>query len=92
MHKELYDELGIAPDASPADIRKGYRRRVKKTHPDAKGGSAAAFGKTSLAMMILLDARIRTMSGAQIIDALEDHKRSSLISVQRALPTAEQPR
>jgi DnaJ-domain-containing protein 1 len=32
-----YEVLGVAPDASRADIEDAYRRLVKSTHPDAGG-------------------------------------------------------
>jgi ferredoxin len=37
-----YDVLGVEPDADEATVVRAYRRRVKETHPD-QGGSTAAF-------------------------------------------------
>ncbi|QDL94402.1 J domain-containing protein (plasmid) [Paroceanicella profunda] len=37
-----YALLGVARDASPEDIRKAYRRQVKKHHPDLHPGDAGA--------------------------------------------------
>lgn len=34
MTKTFYDVLGVAPDASTADIRAAYRDRLKEAHPD----------------------------------------------------------
>ncbi|CCH60921.1 hypothetical protein TBLA_0D04240 [Henningerozyma blattae CBS 6284] len=31
---EYYDVLGIQPDATPAEIKKAYRRKAMQTHPD----------------------------------------------------------
>lgn len=31
---DLYDELGLGKDAKPEDIRRAYRERAKKAHPD----------------------------------------------------------
>jgi hypothetical protein len=38
----LWSILGVAPDASVAEIKRGYRQRALETHPD-RGGDAAAF-------------------------------------------------
>jgi curved DNA-binding protein CbpA len=50
----LYDELEVASDATEATIKKAYRRKAKKVHPDA-GGSRAAFDRLSHAVSILVD-------------------------------------
>lgn len=49
-----YDELGIAPDADAAAVRRAYRKRAKSTHPD-HGGDAKAFARTKTASVVLLD-------------------------------------
>lgn len=33
----LYSDLDLSPDASPADIKRAYRRKASEHHPD-KGG------------------------------------------------------
>lgn len=50
-----YDELGVARDATTAEVRSAYRRRAKATHPDTDGGSAQAFAATRRALVILKD-------------------------------------
>jgi curved DNA-binding protein CbpA len=36
-----YAVLGVARTASPSDIRRAYRERMRKAHPDSSGGTAA---------------------------------------------------
>lgn len=54
MNTELYDQLGVPPDASPEDIKAAYRGKAKQHHPD-KGGDAEAFGAIQKAYDILGD-------------------------------------
>lgn len=51
---DLYDELGVGPDASQDEIEAAGKRRIKETHPDA-GGSPAAFDRTMRALTVLRD-------------------------------------
>jgi curved DNA-binding protein CbpA len=55
---DLYETLGVEKDATPADIKKAYRRKSKDAHPDA-GGSEAAFHSVALAHRILSDEQRR---------------------------------
>ena len=41
---EAFAALGLAPGASPTEVRAAYRRLAKAAHPDAAEGSAEAFG------------------------------------------------
>lgn len=64
---ELYDLLGVTPDASVEDIKKAYKRAALKEHPD-KGGDEEKFKKISKAHRILTDEdkrRIYDQSGEQ---------------------------
>jgi len=49
-----YAELGVPKDASTVQVRRAYRARAKKVHPDA-GGSAPEFERARRAMIVLTD-------------------------------------
>ena len=49
-----YDTLGIKPDATASDIKKAYRKRASKSHPD-KGGNAEEFKVAKAAYECLSD-------------------------------------
>lgn len=51
---DLYGDLGVKPDATPAEIKAAGRKAQKKHHPDA-GGDADKFVKTQTALKILSD-------------------------------------
>lgn len=52
---DLYALLGVARDATKAQIRAAYRKAAKMAHPDQPGGSAEKFGALKLAHDILTD-------------------------------------
>lgn len=53
---ELYDDLGVAPDASPEALKRAHRKAVKRTHPDnSETGDRVAFDKVQRAWIILSD-------------------------------------
>lgn len=49
-----YSTLGVGKDASAADIKKAYRKRASKSHPD-KGGNAEEFKVAKAAYECLSD-------------------------------------
>jgi len=53
-----YETLDVPRDASPEAIKKTYRKKAKKTHPD-KGGDKAEFTALALAYETLSDAEKR---------------------------------
>lgn len=55
---DLYETLGVDRTASPAEIKRAYRRKAKAAHPDA-GGSPEAFNELSKAHRVLTDDRKR---------------------------------
>ncbi|HEY2824226.1 MAG TPA: DnaJ domain-containing protein, partial [Gemmatimonadales bacterium] len=57
--RDYYDVLGVARDASEADIKKAYRRLAMQHHPDRNNGdskSEALFKEASEAYEVLRDA------------------------------------
>ena len=53
-NNEYYDILNIKKDATPAEIKKAYRKLAIKNHPD-KGGDPEQFKKISVAYDTLSD-------------------------------------
>ena len=57
----LYELLGVAPDASAADVRAAYRRAARAHHPDRHGEHAAArMAAVNAAWEVLGDPRRRS--------------------------------
>jgi len=62
MAKTLYEVLGVAKDASAADVKKAYRKLVREVHPDRNPGDEAAearFKEVQAAYDILSDPEKR---------------------------------
>lgn len=59
MTRELYDLLGVEPDATEDEIRAAYRKAAKTAHPDTAGGDWEAFQRLTEALDILTDAARR---------------------------------
>ncbi len=71
VEKDYYAALGVAKDASPAEIKKAYRTLARTLHPDKNGGDAAA------------EERFKTVSEAY--DVLSDDKRRAEYDEARSL-------
>jgi molecular chaperone DnaJ len=62
LEKDYYKALGVAKDASGADIKKAYRKLARELHPDKNPGDAKAearFKEVSEAYDVLSDASRR---------------------------------
>lgn len=58
MNTELYELLGVAQDAKPAEIKAAYRKLARTAHPDV-GGDEEAFVALTLAYNTLMDPELR---------------------------------
>lgn len=79
----LYDDLGIATDASAAEIKRAHRKHAKRTHPDnTETGNVAEFGKIQHAWLVLSDPdkRARYDRGEDVDGSRPDPK-SQAISI-----------
>ncbi|MFB6204276.1 MAG: molecular chaperone DnaJ [Candidatus Nanohaloarchaea archaeon] len=60
MSKEYYEVLGVSEDASQEEIKKAYREKAKKHHPDSQGGGdEEKFKKINKAYDVLSDEEKR---------------------------------
>jgi curved DNA-binding protein CbpA len=55
----LYDDLDVAHDATPAEIKRAHRAKAKQHHPDIQGGDPAKFAIAQRAFDTLGDAEKR---------------------------------
>ena len=67
---DLYDILGVDESATPAEIKKAYRKLSLKHHPD-KGGDAAVFKEVTKAYEILSDGDKRALYEAGGMEAVD---------------------
>ena len=58
MSEDYYDILGISKNASQEEIKKAYRKKAHKHHPD-KGGDEEKFKKVNEAYQVLSDEKKR---------------------------------
>lgn len=55
MSKDYYKTLGVDKNASDADIKKAFRAKAMKYHPDKEGGDEAKFKEANEAYQVLSD-------------------------------------
>lgn len=58
MSADLYAVLGVTKGASPEQIKRAYRNKAKKAHPDA-GGDKESFDRIAVAYAVLSDPDAR---------------------------------
>lgn len=56
---DYYDILGVSKDVSDADLKKAFRKKAHKHHPDKKGGDEAKFKEVNEAYQVLSDKQKR---------------------------------
>lgn len=66
---KLYDLLGVKPDASDNELKKGYRKQALKYHPDKPTGNTEKFKEISEAYDILSDADKRQLYDSYGLEA-----------------------
>lgn len=67
---DLYDVLGVDESATPAEIKKAYRKLSLKHHPD-KGGDANLFKEVTRAYEVLSDGDKRALYEAGGMEAVD---------------------
>ena len=58
-HRDAYETLGVAKDADAATVKRAYRRRARKLHPDVRGGDEEKFKELQRAYALLEDPATR---------------------------------
>lgn len=86
MTADLYETLGVASDATEAEIGAAFRQAAKRAHPDA-GGDADRFGALATAHKVLRDPKRRARYDAtgEVEDGPDMTRTKALELINRAL-------
>eukprot|EP00045_Choanoeca_perplexa_P003311 m.29789 g.29789 ORF g.29789 m.29789 type:complete len:406 (-) comp11976_c0_seq1:45-1262(-) len=71
-HTELYDLLGVSPNATEAEMKKAYRKKAMKYHPDKNPDAGEKFKEISSAYEILSDPEKRAVFDRHGMDGLKE--------------------
>ena len=80
--RDYYEVLGVAKDATTADIKKAYRTLARKYHPDVNPGDKDAEEKLKNAINVILENQ-------NIIDAANETNVSYLQGYHYSKPVPE---
>jgi len=89
-----YETLGVSPDATPDEIKRAYRAKASKLHPDREGGSDEEMSALNRAFECLSDPERRAIYDQTGADAsaspLNDQARGILMDAFMFLLQSEQ--
>lgn len=60
-NKNLYETLGVKPDATAAELKRARRDRARQVHPDKQGGSEEKMSAVNHAFDVLADPQRRLL-------------------------------
>jgi DnaJ domain len=83
-----YQRLGVATDATHAEVRDAFRRAARGAHPDRDGGSAEQMGQVSEAWSVLGDADRRRRYDAELVAAARSEAESPSAPARSTTPDA----
>lgn len=94
--QKMYDQLGIKKTATQPEIRKAWKRKLVKEHPD-RGGDEEKFKMTKMAYEILSDEQKRAVYDEGGLEAIKEQAeggggggggRHVLLALRRRRPPA----